>query len=698
MHGATTKPYWEAIVTQKYSPSPEQLTQPLPASIGDSAANDAHEGIYVNEILVSSISEFEEQLNQLDLSEAEFLYRGQSDSSWPVSCSAARRLTQDPTDRIIPQLIDSLLVGYLEFLIAKARIRKFFPPQLDADSSDMNLLAQLQHQGAATGLIDFTCEPLVALWFACHESFNVDGAVYILPVSKTKKIPNDRIHHYEIAALYQEDFWWSWEPDPIGDRITAQSSVFVFGNAEFAPNQMKRLVIQANCKRDILLQLESLYDILEENLYPDFPGYASANSPTRPFDVQSATSYWQNQLKPTQNQDSIPVAHYNCGVAHAAIGNFIKAIEHFDNAVALDPELVSAYYNRGNAKDELDQNEEAISDYDIAICLRPDDSQLYSRRGASKSKLGLHSEAVQDHNEAIRISPYSAQAYTYRGISYAALGAHSDAISDYNRAIQINPESDIAYFNRGNVYVSLGRYEYAKSDYDIALRISPRNDETLANRGNVNLFFNRHEDAIADFDLAIQINPNNALSFHNRGNAKLSLKLYEEAISDYRRAVLLDPNIMLAHFQLGVTSVSLGQTKEAIAYFDDAIRLDPCFADAYNRRGFAKSNLGLYDKAIADFDDAIRINPKHIDALLGRGLIKAMRTQYNEAVFDFDTLIRIAPDFTPAYYNRGLVKRDLQEHAGAVEDFLQTLVLAQQQDSQEYLQRAKQELEKYGHV
>jgi len=685
-------------VTEKHSSSPEQPTQPLPESIGDSVVNDAREGTYSNEILISSIAEFEEKLSQLDLSETELLYRGQSDLSWPVSCSAARRLTQDPTNRVLPQLIDSLLVGYLEFLIAKARRRQFFPPQLDVNSSDMSLLAQLQHQGAATGLIDFTYKPLVALWFACHESFNVDGAVYILPVSKTKKIPNDRIHSYKIAALYQDNSWWSWKPDPIGNRITAQSSVFVFGNAEFAPNQMKRLVIPANCKRDILLQLESLHDILEENLYPDFPGYASANAPNKPFDVQSTTSYWQNQLESTQHQDLIPIAHYNCGVAHAAVGNFNKAIELFDTAVALNPKLAAAYYNRGNAKDELNQFEEAILDYDIAIRFRPDNSHFYSRRGASKSKLGLHSEAMQDHNESIRIDPSSAQAYTYRGIACAALGNHSDAISDYNTAVQINPESDTAYLNRGNANVALEQYENAKSDYDIALRINPKNDEILTNRGNVNLFFELHEYAIADFDLAIQINPNNALSFHNRGNAKLSLELYEEAISDYRRAILLDPNVMLAYFKLGVANVSLGQYEEAIGDFDNAIRLDPSFADSYNRRGYAKSELGLYDEAITDFDDAIRINPNHVDALLGRGIIKAMRTQYDEALVDFDTLIRVAPDSTQAYYNRGLVKRDLQKHAGAVEDFLQTLVLAQQQDSQEYLQRARQELEKYGHV
>ena len=35
--------------------------------------------------------------------------------------------------------------------------------------SPLQLLARLQHFGAATGLLDFSYSPLVALWFACED-------------------------------------------------------------------------------------------------------------------------------------------------------------------------------------------------------------------------------------------------------------------------------------------------------------------------------------------------------------------------------------------------------------------------------------------------------------------------------------------------------------------------------------------------
>lgn len=142
----------------------------------------------MSETVIRSVAEFQEQLQGFESEGTDFLYRGQADVNWKVECSAARRLNRDPTKSIEDQLINLLLVGYLESRIERAKKRNFLPPGFNADSSDLELLAQLQHYGAATGLIDFTSNPLVALWFACNESHARDGAIFLLPRSATKKV------------------------------------------------------------------------------------------------------------------------------------------------------------------------------------------------------------------------------------------------------------------------------------------------------------------------------------------------------------------------------------------------------------------------------------------------------------------------------------------------------------------------------
>ena len=250
----------------------------------------------MSETVIASIAAFHEQLGQLKHKDAVYLYRGQADVTWPVDCSAARRLAADPANLIETQR--PLLVVYLEFLIAKARMRGFLPPGVSTDPSNLELLAQLQHQGAATGLIDFTRQPLVALWFACQESHTKDGTVYVLDRSQTEEISRrEDLENKTLQSIYAEDTLWSWEPAALGNRIVAQSSVFVFGVPEIARTNLQELKVRAGSKSDILTQLETMYGINEEELFADFPGYAVANASNKTFDVKRAILYWQAQTK-----------------------------------------------------------------------------------------------------------------------------------------------------------------------------------------------------------------------------------------------------------------------------------------------------------------------------------------------------------------------------------------------------------------
>ncbi len=52
----------------------------------------------------------------------------------------------------------------------------------------------------------------------------------------------------------------------------------------------------------------------------------------------------------------------NRGAAKAESGNKQQAIEDYDRAISLDPELALAYYNRGSNKYKLGDKQAAITD------------------------------------------------------------------------------------------------------------------------------------------------------------------------------------------------------------------------------------------------------------------------------------------------------------------------------------------------
>ena len=58
-----------------------------------------------------------------------------------------------------------------------------------------NYLHSWQHLGAATGLIDFTYDPLIALWFAIMDGDH-DGKVIIVEISNTDMFRNVTYDHW----------------------------------------------------------------------------------------------------------------------------------------------------------------------------------------------------------------------------------------------------------------------------------------------------------------------------------------------------------------------------------------------------------------------------------------------------------------------------------------------------------------------
>src|SRR5260370_30574049 len=74
-------------------------------------------------------------------------------------------------------------------------------------------------------------------------------------------------------------------------------------------------------------------------------------------------------------------ALYEQATGAAATQDFQRAIQLYDQAIALDPAHAEAYYKRGNALKNLGQFDAAITSYNQAIERRPDYAFAYCNRG-----------------------------------------------------------------------------------------------------------------------------------------------------------------------------------------------------------------------------------------------------------------------------------------------------------------------------
>lgn len=194
--------------------------------------------------------------------------------------------------RMIPY-IRANYINALRDMIKTAK--KQFPNKYVSTMSDLEILADIQHNGGATCLVDFSKNILTALWFACNTDFGSDGFVYCYDIMNDI-IAKDNLSYVKdescsieslLAQTYRETNICSnvetrfciWEPTPHSNRIIRQDSVFIFGMEKFkvCEHGIKVIKIKAEDKRCLLLALESLFNVSESTIFNDYIGFAIAN-------------------------------------------------------------------------------------------------------------------------------------------------------------------------------------------------------------------------------------------------------------------------------------------------------------------------------------------------------------------------------------------------------------------------------------
>ena len=392
---------------------------------------------------IKSIDDFIDWIERL--SGNLLFYRGLANAAWEVSASAWRRI--ESSDNIAPSA--SVFQRSITQLLDNAGLCGFNQDQ-GKTLSDLELLATLQHNGAATCLIDFTTNPLIALWFACQEEPRESGKVVAMPTDDIELFSTVSYQNLKKPIeefLYKDNKLWKWIPSPLSNRIVAQQSIFVFGEGEIQEQRYEKVTIDGSSKKEISAELEKRFGITEQHLFNDSTGYALSNAHDKPY-----TDYTEED-------------YFNSGVEFQQKEDLEKARAAYDKAIEIKPRFAEAYHNRGSAKHALGDPEGAIADFDKAIEINPQFAAAYSGRGIAKYTLGDPEGAIADCDKAIEINPQDAEAYHNRGTAKHALGDHQGAVIDYNKAIAIKPQYAKAYHSRGLVKQQSGDEAGANEDF-----------------------------------------------------------------------------------------------------------------------------------------------------------------------------------------------------------------------------------------
>ena len=281
-----------------------------------------------------------------------YVYRGESAEFEDISSGLYRRHKEQGIDDA-----GSAIEAIQNEVIAQARRHE---PMLE-EMQELEVLAQIQHNGGETNLIDFTTDYLVALFFACDGEPNESGRVILLLESG-------------------EGYYIDRPTSPV-HRVVAQKSVFVHPEKGYVePGDM--VIVPKHLKQTILEYLQRHHGISTETIYNDLYGFI-------------------------QHQDVHQPAYYElyAGITLANREQHDAAIEHYSNALDINPRMATAFSHRGDAYYDCDEYESAIADYEQALSFDPQNDAVYHNLGLAYAGMGDYRQAIEFYDQALELNP-----------------------------------------------------------------------------------------------------------------------------------------------------------------------------------------------------------------------------------------------------------------------------------------------------
>lgn len=302
------------------------------------------------------------------------------------------------------------------------------------------------------------------------------------------------------------------------------------------------------------------------------------------------------------------------------------AIQHYQQAIATDPDFAVAYWHLGQVLEQTGQREAAIDRYYQALTLQPT-----LVKAAELRRFGDLFVQQQQFEQALNCYEWSLQqeelAATYRQIGDIFLQQNQleAAIAPYQKAIALQPSGD-HYHQLGGVYLKLEQWQSAAAAYTQATQLRPDYSWSYQNLGDVLQKLERWDEAATAYRKAIELKPDFHWSHYNLGDVLAQQEQWDEAVTAYRLAFQLQPSCTAAEQKLYQALHCRAKTdlERVQHYYQQAIEREPDNPDFFHQAialdprnpllyvGLSKALLkqGEADQAKVFYQMALQLDPE----------------------------------------------------------------------------------------
>ncbi|HNW34901.1 MAG TPA: tetratricopeptide repeat protein [Candidatus Ozemobacteraceae bacterium] len=298
------------------------------------------------------------------------------------------------------------------------------------------------------------------------------------------------------------------------------------------------------------------------------------------------------------------------------------------------------YYESALDLFEHGQYDKAIEHIDKAVASQPKNADLLSTRGVFLHKMNDLAGAIESYRKAIEIQPKHTFSRFNLGLIFMKIGRVLEAIQEWEAVIRTNPQDVDAIFNIAVALAQIGRRLESIPFYEKVLQLKPTHVQAHQNLGII--FRDEHQFAKA--------------KHHLQALRELDSTYSEVVATEIRRCEEQEfLNKIAATDQSGmVRDLLLSGTGKQASVIETALT---AIID------------GDYSKALALSEEALTAVPGDLQALIVKGQALGYLGQTNEAIALFMSMTAEHPDCTEAFFQLGTLFLGLDQLTDALEAF-----------------------------
>jgi len=295
-----------------------------------------------------------------------------------------------------------------------------------------------------------------------------------------------------------------------------------------------------------------------------------------------------------------------------------ESLQHFDKAIALDPEFALAELARANsaptAQDFFNHEKKAV-----ALADKASEGERLLILG---NEAGTNGDVVKQKEyleKLVAAYPNDERAQFALANYHFGQQEYSDALAHYKKATEVNPNYSPAYNLLGYAYRQEGDYANAERA----------------------------------FQKYIELIPNDPNPYDSYAELLLKMGRFQESLTQYRKALSVDPHFAASHFGISADLTYLGKPDEAAAELQkmaDGARNDGELRTAYFAMAVVAADSGNLAKSLQAMDKEFSVAQKKNDAaamaadLQAIGNIAAEMQKYDEAQRHFARSLQLIQD------------------------------------------------------